>query len=115
MNEPTLSAENGLNIPFIYVIIAYRWNDQERHSYLVAANFDKDTAIKIAEEECICRAGKYSVRVYQCKPSHTIVYGRNPAFADQPYHEDDYVPPYYLDDFEKLIHTAFGHTFKKNG
>lgn len=50
----------------IYVIIAYRWNDSERHSYLVGTHFDLEKAKEIAEKEADCRGGKYSVRVYKC-------------------------------------------------
>lgn len=41
----------------IYVIIAYRWNDSERHSYLVGSHFDLEKAKEIAEKEADCRGG----------------------------------------------------------
>ena len=101
MSDPSCHAENGSNIPYIYVVIAYRWNDQERHSYLVAANFDKDTAIKIAENACDWRGGKYSVRVYKCNP--------NDKLEKMTEDRDIYAPPYKLNGTPKLIYTALGH------
>lgn len=52
-----------------YVVIAYRWNNDENHSYLVGAVPDKKTAIDIAEKEADDRGGKYGVRVYECNYS----------------------------------------------
>lgn len=51
--------------PVIYVIIAYRWNNQENHSYLVGCNTKKSKAIEMAEKEADYRGGKYSCWVYE--------------------------------------------------
>lgn len=53
----------------IYVIIAYRWNSQEGHSYLVTAKLNKQDAIDAAEFEADERGGKYSCRVYEVDPN----------------------------------------------
>ena len=49
----------------IYVVMAYRWNNQENHSYLVGCNTKKAKAIEIAEKEADYRGGKYSCWVYE--------------------------------------------------
>lgn len=52
----------------VYLIIAYRFSNQESHSYPVSICFDKESAIKIAEEEANNRGGKYDCWVYYCIP-----------------------------------------------
>lgn len=49
----------------VYVVIAYRWNSQENHSYLVGCNTNKDKAIEMAEKEADYRGGKYGCWVYE--------------------------------------------------
>jgi len=51
----------------VYLIIAYRSSNQECHSYPVCICFDKESAIKIAEEANLC-GGKYDCWVYYCIP-----------------------------------------------
>ena len=53
----------------IYVVIAYRWNSNESHSYLVTASLNRQDAIDAAEFEANERGGKYSCRVYEVDPS----------------------------------------------
>lgn len=50
----------------IYVVIAYRWNSFDTHSYLVGCNKKKQKAIEMAEKETDYRGGKYSCWVYEC-------------------------------------------------
>lgn len=49
----------------IYVVIAYRWNSTENHSYLVGCNTKKHKAIEMADKEANYRGGKYSCYVYE--------------------------------------------------
>lgn len=54
----------------IYIVIAYRWNQYNNHSYLVGCNKKKQKAIEIAEKEVNYRGGKYSCWVYECKEDY---------------------------------------------
>ena len=49
----------------IYVVIAYRFNDDNMHSYLVGCNTKKHKAIEIAMNENEYRGGKYQCRIYE--------------------------------------------------
>ncbi len=52
---------------YMYVVIAYRWGNKEKHSYIVGVfSTDKD-AISAAELETVYRGGKYSCFVEKCK------------------------------------------------
>ena len=50
----------------IYVVIAYRFGSNVRHSYTVGAFNKKDAAIKCAESHTDYRGGKYACAVEEC-------------------------------------------------
>jgi len=51
----------------MYVVVAYRWGNTEKHSYIVGVfTLDKD-AISAAELETTYRGGKYSCQVEKCR------------------------------------------------
>lgn len=52
--------------PEIYVVIAYRWGDREKHSYTLGAFTKKQKAIDCAESHAYYRSGKYACVVEQC-------------------------------------------------
>lgn len=43
----------------VYVVSAWRWGDNENHSYVVGAYAGLETAVVGAEKECDERGGKY--------------------------------------------------------
>ena len=47
----------------VYVIIMYRWGEQEAHSYLHSVELDETIALEKAKEEEIQRGGKYEAEV----------------------------------------------------
>lgn len=47
----------------IYIVVAYRWGNREKHSYTVAAFSKKAGAIKCAEDHTTYRGGKYGCAV----------------------------------------------------
>ena len=49
----------------IYVVIAYRWGDDNNHSYLVGVTPRKYRAIDMAQKENDYRCGKYTCTVYE--------------------------------------------------
>lgn len=49
----------------IYVVIAYRFNDDNMHSYLVGCNTKKYAAQQMAIKENEYRGGKYHCRIYE--------------------------------------------------
>lgn len=61
----------------IYIVIAHQWNDPHNHSYLVGCNTKLRRAIKMAEQECFSKEGKYSCWVYECNEcdnTNNVVY-----------------------------------------
>lgn len=51
----------------IYVVIAYRWNDNQNHSYTVYATTDLEKAKEAADSQFKFRCGKYTCRVEKVK------------------------------------------------
>lgn len=49
----------------IYVVIAYRWGDENNHSYLVGVTPRKHCAIDMAQKENDYRGGKYTCTIYE--------------------------------------------------
>ena len=53
------------NTDKIYVVIAYRFNDDNMHTYFVGCNTKKHAAQEIAKKENEYRGGKYHCRIYE--------------------------------------------------
>jgi hypothetical protein len=51
----------------VYIVIAYRFGDTERHSYTVACTTDFEEAKKIADQEEEYRGGKYCCCIEQAQ------------------------------------------------
>jgi len=49
----------------IFTVVAYRYGDKEKHSYIVACTFDYDQAVDAADKEEVYRGGKYCCCVEQ--------------------------------------------------
>jgi hypothetical protein len=47
----------------VFVVIAYRMGEREKHSYTVSAFSTEKSAIKCAESHCTYRGGKYACAV----------------------------------------------------
>lgn len=45
---------------FAYVVTAYRWGNQNDHSYLVGVYSTPEKAIEVADSHTIYRGGKYA-------------------------------------------------------
>jgi len=52
----------------IYVCIARRWGEDESHNYICGVFTNKHAAVRVAENTCTWRAGKYNIYVYECLP-----------------------------------------------
>jgi len=79
----------------MFVVIAYRWGNTCEHNYLVTASADLDAIIKVADDECDNRGGKYGVTVWYVSEPHEKKYIRkvikhfpSTCGEDSPYEED---------------------------
>lgn len=63
INDGKLSYVSERNKTAIWTVTAYRWNDTEKHSYVVGVYDDEVKAFRAAIEEECWRAGKYGCRV----------------------------------------------------
>ena len=50
----------------MFIVIAHRGGDREKHSYLVGAFELENKAEMVAEAEECWRAGKYKCEIYEC-------------------------------------------------
>jgi len=57
---------------YIYTVVAYRYGDREKHSYVVGVYTRDFKAIKAADVEMDYRGGKYNVEVLRWTPDKGI-------------------------------------------
>lgn len=58
------------NRTMMYVVTAYRWGDDESHSYLMGVFKKEGEAIKVANSHCNYRGGKYACVIEEVPLNH---------------------------------------------
>lgn len=67
-----------------FVVTAYRWGDNERHSYVVAVLPTLDAALAVKSEEESWRGGKYSCGIVEWEADRAYCAGYVPNWAVAP-------------------------------
>lgn len=62
----------------LYTVVAYRFGDRERHSYLVGVFEKKQKALVEAEKEEEYRGGKYICEICEIELNFSIAGNHNP-------------------------------------